>query len=60
MILYYDFSIQTETANQARDSNLKNIIKNHNGQKFQGLMGRNFCAIMVRSQKKPAKAEETN
>ena len=61
MILYYDFNIQTETANWDRESCLKNITKNYNGQKFQGLMGRNFCAVMVRSQKQTnAKAEETN
>ena len=53
MILCYIFNVQTETANSARDSCLKNIIKNHNGSKFQGLMGRNFCAITVRSKKKP-------
>ena len=61
MILCYVFNVQTETANWARDSCLKNIIKNHNGQKFQNLMGRNFCVVMVRSQKQTnAKAEETN
>ena len=40
---------------------IKNLIENHNGLKCQDLMGRNFCTVMVRSQKEiKAKAEETH
>ena len=60
MILYSVSNIQTETANWARESCLKNIIKNHNGYKFQVLMGRNYCAIRSKKEKKNTKAEETN
>ena len=58
MILYSVSNIQTETANWARESCLKNIIKNHNGYKFQVLMGRTYCAIMVRGQKKKKKPQK--
>ena len=60
MILYYVFETAVSDPIGCVSLCVKNITKNYNGKKCQGLMGRNFCAIMVRSKKKPAKAEETN